>query len=91
MKSAYEYGYDARVRGCFRVLANPASREQLLEWQRGWDDADRFTTEGMVWWNGLSEQERLEWLELAAGNASAADAYREYVKSAAVHRLGAQR
>lgn len=40
MKTAYEHGYDARLRSCHRVLCNPKGDEELREWQRGWDDAD---------------------------------------------------
>lgn len=37
--TTYECGYNARLQGCFRVLCNYESEEELREWQRGWDDA----------------------------------------------------
>lgn len=36
-QSAFESGRRARLSGCHRVLANPASAEELREWQSGWD------------------------------------------------------
>ncbi len=38
--NAFESGRRARRAGCFRVLANPESADQLREWLRGWDSAD---------------------------------------------------
>jgi len=40
MKTAYEHGYDARLHGRFRVLANPTNTAEETAWLRGWDDAD---------------------------------------------------
>ena len=37
----YEHGRKARSEGCFRVLADPESAEELAEFLRGWDDQDR--------------------------------------------------
>ncbi len=38
--NAFEFGKAARKRGCWRVLANPASDEESREWLAGWDAAD---------------------------------------------------
>lgn len=38
---AYDHGYAARLRGCYRVLADPKDEQELREWQAGWDHADR--------------------------------------------------
>lgn len=40
MPTAYEHGYNARLAGCYRVLACPATPAEERDWLRGWDDAD---------------------------------------------------
>jgi hypothetical protein len=40
-QAAYDAGRKACVAGEPRELASPASDEELADWQRGWDDADR--------------------------------------------------
>lgn len=36
---AWHHGYRAALNRCHRVLANPASDEELQEWLRGYDAA----------------------------------------------------
>lgn len=36
-------------------------------------------SEGVKWWNGLTQDERRSWLNLA-GSARPVDAYREYLR-----------
>lgn len=40
-KTIYECGRDARASGLNGALCHYDSKEQWLEWCRGWDDEDR--------------------------------------------------
>lgn len=39
-------------------------------------------TAGMAWWNGLTDQERADWMERAGNTGVAADAWAAYKRAA---------
>lgn len=45
-------------------------------------DQKREAEQGIKWWNGLTEDERRSWLNLA-GSPRPVDAYREYLRQGA--------